>query len=315
MRGFAWVWAALPCGAAAAALYLSLMTGSAGAAILVSLAQFPLFLAGLWLGTSAAALAGCTAVAIVLASARDAAATGLFAGLYAIPVILLVREALQARPGADGGVEWYPAGALTGWLTGLGLGGIAMALLWLGGPETLQSLLRRALAPAFGELVGTTAAERAMLIHALAAIFPGLLAASWMMLVVTNGILAQGVLARFGANWRPSPPIVSLRLPIWIVALLGAAAGAVLLGEPARFLGINVMIMLSIPFCLAGLAVVHAAAGRLARPAIPLVVFYVLAGLFGWPLLLVAILGLVDVPLDLRRRLAGSHPFGGKLDG
>jgi Predicted membrane protein (DUF2232) len=136
-----------------------------------------------------------------------------------------------------------------------------------------------------------------------------------MMLVITNGILAQGAVARFGANWRPAPRIVNLRLPLWIMALLGAAAFAALFGGPARFLAGNVMIMLGIPFCLAGLAVVHAVASRLARPAIPLFAFYTLSGLFGWPLLLVAILGLVDMPLDFRRRLAGSRSFGGKFDG
>jgi hypothetical protein len=47
----------------------------------------------------------------------------------------------------------------------------------------------------------------------------------------------------------------------------------------------------------------------------PLVVFYALAGLFGWPLLLVAVLGLVDMPLDFRRRLAGPRSFGGRFDG
>jgi len=42
--------------------------------------------------------------------------------------------------------------------------------------------------------------------------------------------------------------------------------------------------------CLAGLAVLHVLARKLARPVIRLVTFYALAGLFGWPLLLVALL-------------------------
>jgi hypothetical protein len=86
--------------------------------------------------------------------------------------------------------------------------------------------------------------------------------------------------------------------------LLAFAIGATALGGTARFLGINVMIVLAVPFCLAGLAVLHTLARRFSRPAIPLVTFYVLAGVFGWPLLVVALLGLLDSSLGLRRRFA-----------
>jgi uncharacterized protein YybS (DUF2232 family) len=68
---------------------------------------------------------------------------------------------------------------------------------------------------------------------------------------------------------------------------------------------------LAVPFCLAGLAVIHALARRLSRPAIPLVTFYVLVGVFGWPLLLVALLGVLESSLGLRRRLAQASASGG----
>jgi uncharacterized protein YybS (DUF2232 family) len=93
-------------------------------------------------------------------------------------------------------------------------------------------------------------------------------------------------------------------LPTWIPVLLGCAAVATALGGTARFLGVNVMIVLIVPFCLAGLAVLHTMSRRFARPAIPLVIFYVLAGMLGWPLLLAALLGLLDSSIGLRRRLA-----------
>ena len=35
-------------------------------------------------------------------------------------------------------------------------------------------------------------------------IIPGVVAASWMVTTVANAALAQGLLVRFGANWRPS---------------------------------------------------------------------------------------------------------------
>jgi Predicted membrane protein (DUF2232) len=315
MSRFGTVAAAVLCGAGGAALYLSVLTGSLGAAILVSLAQLPLFVAGLWLGTGAAAVAGLTAAGIVLTAARDLMGATLFAGLYAMPVVVLVRQALLARTGIGGAFEWYPPGQLMAWLTGLALGAIGIALWWIGGPCALQSALRQDLAPALAQLIDTNADRREMLTDTLATIVPGILAASWMILVISNGVLAQGVLARFGANWRPSPQLATLSLPIWITALLVAAILATMFGGSPRFLGINAMIVLSIPYGLAGLAVVHAVASRLARPAVPLVAFYVLAGLFGWPLVLVALLGLLDVPLGLRRRFALAQSFGGKIDG
>jgi Predicted membrane protein (DUF2232) len=304
--------AALFGGTIAAALYLSVYTGSVGAAILVSLAQLPLFIAGLWLGTAAAALAAAAATAVVLAAAREFATAALFAALYAAPVVLLVREALLYRVDQQGRREWYPLGHLAAWLTALALGGFAAALFWFGGPAALQSMLRQALAPAVAALADTSAAGQRLLTDTLAAVVPGVFAASWMLLAITNGVLAQGVLARFEANWRPSPPLAALRLPLWITLALGGAAVLILFAGPSRFVGVNVLIVLGIPFCLAGLGVVHAFADRLARPLIPLAVFYVLAGLFGWPFLLVALLGLVDGPLGLRRRVLPPPSFGGR---
>jgi predicted membrane protein DUF2232 len=256
-------------------------------------------------------VAGLAAVAIVLMAARIFLAAVLFAGLYALPVLVLVRQALLARTAAAGALEWYGPGQLTAWLTGLALGAFGVVVIWLGGPQALQSALRQDLAQAIAPLIDASAARQDMLTDALAAILPGILAASWMVMVISNGILAQGLLVRFGANWRPSPQLAALGLPVWIMALLGAAVLATIIGGPARFLGINTLIVLSVPYNLAGLAVVHVAAGRLSRPAIPLVAFYVLAGLFGWPLLLVALLGLLDGPLALRRRLAQPQSCGG----
>jgi Predicted membrane protein (DUF2232) len=302
---------AVLCGSASAALYLSVLTDSLGATILVSFAQLPLFVGGLWLGTGAAVVAGLLAAAIVLLAVGDLATAVLFAGLYVTPVVVLVRQALLARSGADGTLEWYPSGQLTAWLSGFALGAFGAALLWLGGAQAMQSLLRQGLAPMLA-VIDTPAAQRIMLTDILAAIVPGVLAASWIIMVAGNGLLAQGVLARCGANWRPSPRLAELSLPTWITAALAAAIAATILGGQARFLGINAMIVLSVPYSLAGLAVVHVAVSRSRRPTLSLVTFYVLVGLFGWPLLLVVLLGLLDGPLDLRRRLALPQSFGGK---
>ena len=291
------------CGVAAAMLYLAVALGSTGAAILVSLAQLPLFAAGLWLGLGGAAIACASALAAVFAAAELSDAL-LFAALNAAPVVLLTREALLARHNAEGGLDWYPPGALTAWLAGLALLGLGVAIVAFGGPHGLQSMIRGELDPALAALSEAPAAERTAIARLIASVVPGITAASWMVMTITNAVLAQGVLARFGANWRPSPDIAEIALPFWLPLAAATAAAATLFGADARFVGVNMLIALSVPFCLGGLALFHAAARRYARPAVPLTIFYVLAGLFGWPFLVAALMGLIDASLGLRRRFA-----------
>ncbi|HXC89132.1 MAG TPA: DUF2232 domain-containing protein [Stellaceae bacterium] len=316
MGRFAALGAGAALGALGAALYLAVLTGSPGALILAYLAQLPLFAAGLWLGVGAAATAAVTA-SIALLAAGGLIAAALFAALYAVPVVLLVRQSLLARASADGTLEWYPPGLLAAWLSGLGLVALAGAVMILGGPDAIEALLRETLAPAVDRFVDESDAGRAALTGLLALILPGAIAASWMVMTASNAVLAQGVLARFGAAWRPSPDLAALSLPMWFSALLAVAAVLAAVGGAARFVGVNMLIVLSVPFCLAGLAVLHTAVRRLPRPQVPLVAFYVLAGLFGWPLLAVAVLGVLDAPLGLRRRFAPPAPVrssGEKID-
>jgi hypothetical protein len=316
MGRFAALGAGAALGALGAALYLAVLTGSPGALILAYLAQLPLFAAGLWLGVGAAATAAVTA-SIALLAAGGLIAAALFAALYAVPVVLLVRQSLLARTSADGTLEWYPPGLLAAWLSGLGLVALAGAVMILGGPDAIEALLRETLAPAVDRFVDESDAGRAALTGLLALILPGAIAASWMVMTASNAVLAQGVLARFGAAWRPSPDLAALSLPMWFSALLAVAAVLAAVGGAARFVGVNMLIVLSVPFCLAGLAVLHTAVRRLPRPQVPLVAFYVLAGLFGWPLLAVAVLGVLDAPLGLRRRFAPPAPVrssGEKID-
>lgn len=291
------------CGLLAAGPYLLALSGSTGSLILVYLAQLPLFAAGLWLGTGASASAGLVA-ALILAGAGSLPAAALFAGLNVVPVVLLVRQSLLGRTDPGNTVEWYPPGLITAWLTGLGLVAAAVTFVFFGGPQGMQTALREALAPALDRRLGEITPELDEMLSFIAFILPGIVAASWMVMTATNGSLAQGLLARFGASWRPSPDLAALGLPMWIPVLLAFAAGATLFGGTARFIGVNVLIVLAVPFCLAGLAVLHTVARRFPRPAVTLVAFYLLAGFLGWPLLLIAVLGLLDSPLGLRRRFA-----------
>jgi hypothetical protein len=292
------------CGGLGGCLYLAASVGTPGALVLIYMTQLPLFVAGLWLGTNVAVVAGVTG-ALVLFAASDLMGAALFAALNAVPVVLLVRQALLARRGGDGTLLWYPPGLLMAWLTILALAGLATAILLLGGPESLHATLRGVVAEVLDRVAALQPiANREIVAETMATVIPGIVAASWMISSIGSAALAQGVLARFGANWRPSPHLAALGLPMWIPATLGLAAAATIVAGPVRFVGINTMIALSVPFALAGLAVLHAAAQRLSQPAMALVCFYTVAALFGWPFLAIAVLGLLESWLHLRHRLA-----------
>jgi hypothetical protein len=104
-------------GIAAGLMYIGIALGTPGALILVYLTQLPLFAAGLWLGAGAAVTAGITG-SLVLLIVSDLFGAALFAALNAVPVALLVRQALLALKRTDGTYSWYPPGLLTAWLSG-----------------------------------------------------------------------------------------------------------------------------------------------------------------------------------------------------
>ena len=95
----------------------------------------PLFLAGLTHGLPAVVIAG--AVGTLISALNGLLSGGIYLVTFAAPAVLVVRQALLARPATEasanaevhGDLEWYPAGRLVVWLVGWALGLFALALL------------------------------------------------------------------------------------------------------------------------------------------------------------------------------------------
>jgi hypothetical protein len=318
MTGY-WGWAGAA-GLTSAALYLSVVLGSPGAFLLAYLAPLPLFLAGLGLGLTALLAAGAAACVIVALASGSVIAAGMYLGIEVLPIAVLVRQALLSRPvsahpgpdgsAAGGGVEWYPLGRLVSLLVGM----VAAVLLviWLvfmGSEGGLEGAVQAFLNAGLQEMLqagGAEAEEMTPAIALMAALFPGIAAASWVVMIAVNGALAQGLASRFGRNLRPSPDMVTLELPraLLVVLIVAAVVGLVAPGG-LGYIGRNLLVVLGIAYLFAGLAVVHGFILRLAARQVLLVVVYVTMVLFGWPVLLVMLLGILDQLFGLRRRFAG----------
>ena len=136
-----------------------MLTGSPGAVILAYLAQLPLFAAGLWLGVGAAAAAGLTASAILLAAATSSQRRCSPGFMRRRLSCWCARRCWRAAD-PEGALQWYPPGLLTGWLAGLGLAALAAALLFFGGPGGIEASLHHVLAPVIDRFVDDSGAAR-----------------------------------------------------------------------------------------------------------------------------------------------------------
>jgi hypothetical protein len=314
--------AASACGLVAALFYLSVLTGSSGSLILVYLVQLPLFGAGLSLGVKAAAVAAGTAT-LATAAASGVTAGGLFLVAEALPVVFLVRQALLQRPtearNPDGG--WSSPGFLAVSLVLLGSAVLAGAAALLAfEPEgfhgSVQHFLAAQLGQLFAEAQATTpggdAASVEVAAGEMAKVFPALAVASWLLMMTINGVLAQGALARFALNRRPSPDIATLTVPRWLLpAIVAAALAAVAIPGDLGYLGGNLMPVLAVAYVFAGLGVLHAAARRFAGRIFILIPAYAIL-LAGLPVVLLAACGIIDQWFGLRSRFAAAAPRQGE---
>ena len=104
-------------------------------------------------------------------------------------------------------------------------------------------------------------------------------------------------------------PVSSLELPraVGVITAVGAML-AVLASGWLEFVGRNLLVMLGLAFFFAGLGVVHGLLQRVGQRLLALIGFYVFVLVFGWPILLVTVVGFVDHWVHFRRRFGGSTP-------
>jgi hypothetical protein len=223
----------------------------------------------------------------------------------AAPAVAVSYLAQLNRPTADGGTEWYPPGHLIGWLIGMAMAALLlMTLAFAGEPGGAEGLVRNFVETALRQLVPADQGAEALgaMATVVARFFPGVVADSWIMMVLANAVLAQGLLSRFGRNRRPSPDMADIELPSLVMGATAVAAIGSFMPGIAGFLGGNLVLVAVLAFALAGLGVVHALVARSPSRTVALIATYTFLFIFGWPIVIVAILGAAEPWLNLRRR-------------
>jgi hypothetical protein len=286
----------LAAGLLSALLFLSLVNGIALGFVLSYVAPLPLMMAGLALGMGASVTAGAVG-AIVVALGFGGMSALSFLVAAALPAMVVTHKALLWRQVEDGPTEWYPPGLILAWLTAtiLALMIIGAALV-AGHPEGVKSWVAETISHALDLLTTELPPnERPKVVGWWSSFFPAMVSASWLVMIVANATGAQALLVRLGRNRRPSPAYRQLSLPDWLgmVLVVAALASQVFDGD-VGFVGGNVALVVVIPFMLLGLAAIHGwAAGKPQARLILATTYGLLALVFVWAALAVAVLGMV----------------------
>lgn len=297
---------AIGAGILAALLYVSVLLGRQEVLFLSFFTQAPLFLAGLGIGYPAIKIAAIVGVVFCLLMG-GAYYSIAFLLLNAAPAVLLVRQALQSRTTTEGQEEWYPLGHLVSWVAATAVVMfVALFLLLAGDEQGVEATIRDFLSEILTVFLGSTDPETATVVETITPFFPAFVIGWWFFMVIVNGALAQGLMARFNRNVRPSPDFSKMELPDWMTYAIALTALALFVSGPGtlEFFSRNLVLILCIPFFLLGLAVIHALARTSAQPRWVLIPFYTLLIMFGgFAAMAVIGFGFAEQVIGIRRRL------------
>lgn len=257
------------------------------------LASLPLFLVGLGLGLHSLYGAGALA-ALLIFLLEGPLPGGEFLILSALGSALLTNRALLNRQKSSGKVSWYPASLLlrdltlaTGLVMILALGGY-LYFTQGGNDQTLIKNLLKAFDPQ-GHLKDADS-----LLTIVFPFLPGFFAFSWALMMLINGVLAQGLLVRFGQNLRPSPSLDNLETPRSFLLLLPLFFLLSIIGVGSlALLGKNATFVLILPFFFVGLSYIHKWIHNTRFVTVGLTLFYLFLFLFLWPVFIVILIGIL----------------------
>jgi hypothetical protein len=239
----------------------------------------------------------------------------------ALPAWWIAYLALLGRPNADGSLEWYPLGRLLLWVAASAAVITFVGALALGSWDygtyrdalrsTIENVIRiqlhvpaeTPLPPTFGGV------PREQFLEALVGAVPFLAATAFALVLALNLWIAAKVVAISQRLPRDWPVIPATRMPHSALMLL---AGAVAVSFVPGLVGVLALAFaggLLMAFALQGLALLHhVSRGRPGRTGLLVGAYILLAFIAHTFLPLLALAGIADTAVDLRRRFPGGAP-------
>lgn len=242
---------------------------------------------------------------VMLAALAVVGALSVLAGGRIAPTLMLSWYWVPVWLAAGVLRHWVSLGAALLTLTGIGLLSVLLGYAWLGDPaawwlERLQPLVQ---ALAGQPELGLGREQLAQLAAQTAQLLTGLVAAGLVLAALVSLLLGrwwQSLLVHPG-GLREEFYALALGKGVTLAGVLLLVSASLDLGPFSNML-LQLALVVLVPFTLVGLAVIHATLARLKAGKGWLIAAYVLIGLLPQALLIVAVTGMLDPWLDLRRR-------------
>ncbi|MCC6948643.1 MAG: DUF2232 domain-containing protein [Bradyrhizobiaceae bacterium] len=307
-------------GLTSALLFASLATGSAYSVALFYLTPLPILLAGIAWNHLAGAIAALTA-AILLGAFLGlwfvlAFLIGIGAPSYVLAYLALLARPAEAKEGETQALEWYPPGRIVIAASLMAATATALSIPAFGfDAESYRGALRSAFERVLRAQTGTPAdqpltlpgnTDAAALLDLLVIAMPPAAAALNFVTLLFNTWLAGRIARTSGRLARPWPDLGALRFPKQAPTLLAVAIAGTFLPGLGGIVAGFFSATLFLAYAVLGLAVIHGASRALPARQFLLTGVWLAVFLLGWPLLLIAMLGLADAMIDIRARVAGG---------
>lgn len=306
----------LGAGAASALLFASIVSGSPLAFVLANFAQLPIMLAAIgW--THLAGLSAALIASLGLAAATSGSVAIAFLLGIGLPAWWIGYLALLARPTAGphpAAMEWYPVGRIVMW-TAIAAALVVLVTLLRHGFDAaqMQAGLRHELERGLRFLSGTPAnsplqfpsvRDPERLLDILVLIVPPMKAIALTATSLFNLWLAALIVRVSGRLKRPWPQIAQMTFPPFAATALAIAVAGTFLPDAIGLASGVFSASLLFTYALLGFAVLHTLTLGFNGRGLMLTGTYFIVGLFGWPMLLMSFVGLLETLVALRARAA-----------
>ncbi len=305
---------ALAAGAASAVMFASIVSGALVSIFLFYLAPLPLMVACLGWGPMTATIGG-IAAATSLGALFGMGYLAIFAITIALPAWWLGHLALLGRVveapasvmgNAEPRTEWYPVGRILLWIAVFASITTMAALLTLGtDSETILGALKRSFARI---MTGRTEGDTDNIANAIAMIAPSAASVVAIITLTLNLWLAGRITATSGRLKRPWPDLRTLALPPMTLVALCIAIALTFLGGIVGMFAQIVSATLLMAYALTGFATLHALTMGMRSRTLVLSLIYAMVLVLGWPMLVMACLGLADAFFGFRQRMGERRP-------